>query len=102
MITYVIYYVFQSTPVATVTLEQLRIDPTEQVEMDPIGPVTQQPMHTPVTAVLSTQPTVSSTILSIVINELLQSSQSLKKTAIITIPAHVSYIIYFSQDRRVQ
>ena len=47
---------------ATVTMAQLGIDPTAQVEMDPMGPVTQQPVHTPVTAVLSTQPTVSSTI----------------------------------------
>ena len=47
---------------ATVTMADLGIDPTAQVEMDPMGPDTQQPMHTPVTAVLSTQPTVSSCI----------------------------------------
>ena len=71
-ITCYIYYVFQSRPVATVTLVDLGIDPTPEVEMDPMGPDTQQPAHTPVTAVQSTQPTVSSTILSIVINEPLQ------------------------------
>ena len=98
MITYVIYYVFQSTQAATVTLEQLGIDPTEQVEMDPIGPVTQQSTHTPVTAVLSTQPTVSSTILSIVINELLQSSQSLKTNCNCYHPC-TSIIYYLFQSR---
>ena len=40
----------------------LGIDPTAQVEMDPMGPDTQEPAHTPVTAVQSTQPTVSSCI----------------------------------------
>ena len=60
--TCIIYYLFQSRPTATVTMAQLGIDPTAQVEMDSMGPVTQQPVHTPVTAVLSTQPTVSSTI----------------------------------------
>ena len=56
------YYVFQSRLAATVTMAQLRINPMAQVEMDPMGPLTQQPTHPPVTAVLSTQPTVSSTI----------------------------------------
>ena len=53
---------FPSGLAATVTMADYGIDPTAQVEMDPMGQVTQQAMHTPVTTVLSTQPIVSSTI----------------------------------------
>ena len=47
---------------ATVTIVDLGIDPTAEVKIEPMGPDTEQPAHTPVTAVLSTQPTVSSCI----------------------------------------